>query len=187
MKRYLFVLIIITGLSDLLSAQSNLNVGAGYFGHTLSHPGIVLQMELENNYSQKASLPLRVNLGYYHHPRNHNGIFLDINTGFRRYFRSGLVLEESIGIGILQTMLNGEDGVFKVDENGVVSEASKFNRPDLMPSVSLGLGYNLTKRQSAQTILWLRPKLFWQYPQKSSSVYHIALEFGVTYKIKSIQ
>ena len=37
--------------------------------------------------------------------------FLDVNAGFRKYFNSGLFLEESIGVGILQSFLHS-DGVF---------------------------------------------------------------------------
>ncbi|MCB0637649.1 MAG: hypothetical protein KDC54_13560, partial [Lewinella sp.] len=130
-----------------IMAQSNRNLGLGYFGHTITYPGAVLEMEFEQVHSASAASPLRINLGYYQHARSHNGLFLDINYGFRHYTRSGFFLEESIGVGILQTILNGEDGVFQVDDEGNVSKGSRFNQPDFMPSITLGLGYNVGRKQ----------------------------------------
>ncbi|PHN07907.1 hypothetical protein [Flavilitoribacter nigricans] len=167
-----------------LSAQSNLKAGVAYFGHTLTHPGGVLELELEREFSERASLPFRIDLGYYRHARNHDGLFLDAHIGLRQYARSGFFWEESIGIGILQTMLNGEDGVFEVGEDGTVRRGSVFNQPDLMPSVTLGLGWDLTHRQDRKTLLWLRPKLYWQYPQKLVSVYHVAVQAGFSWQLR---
>ena len=166
---------------SISSANAQLNFGAGYFGQTVTHPGIVLEMEYETYKSSTMSLPFRVDLGFYSHPRNHMGLFLDINYGFRRYFDSGLFLEESIGIGVLGSALN--DAVFKVDENGIVSEGSKLNPPQLMPSLTLGIGYNLTnKNENSMNLIWLRPKISWQIPHKTTASFSPALQIGFTHR-----
>ena len=184
MKKIYFMLAMLVALSAATSGQTRINAGGGYFGHTASHPGIVLELEFEKMYTEKASLPLRLDAGFYSHPRNHNGLFIDISYGFRRYFRSGLFLEESIGIGVLQSILNS-DGVYQVDDNGNVSDASRFNPLDLMPSITLGIGYNLAKDGERQTLVWFRPKIFWQYPHKTSSTFTPAVQAGFTHTIKT--
>ncbi len=165
-------------------AQTKTNIGSGYYGHMGTHPGIVLEIEKEQMFSEKASLPVRIDLGFYVHKRNHNGLFVDVNYGFRRYYISGFFLEESIGFGILFSSLNS-DGVYEVDDNGVVSEVSGINQPDLMPSVTLGIGYNLSKNSDSKNLLWLRPKLAWQFPYKLSSLYTPCLQIGFTHTIRN--
>ena len=165
-------------------AQTNINVGGGFYGQTVTYPGLVLEAELEKMFSEKASIPIRANLGFYVQPRNSYGLFLDLNAGFRRYYSSGIFLEESIGVGILQTFLHS-DGVYSVDDSGMVSDASRVNPVDLMPSLTLGLGYNLTKNTGKQNLIWLRPKISWQLPQKLTSAFNFALQVGFTHTISS--
>lgn len=183
MKRIIFSLALIIGLTYISFAQSNTKIGVGYFGETVNNAGFVLELEREHRFSPSASLPIRLNVGYYAHQRNHKGIFTDINVGFRKYFSSGLFLEESIGIGVIQTMVNGEDGVFEVDDDGTVRETSRFNQPDLMPSITLGIGYQMDGGGALPSSIWLRPKVFWQYPQEQYSAYHIAVQVGMSWDL----
>ena len=181
MKKIILSIIISTTLISL-NAQSRINIGGGYFGQTVTHPGIVIEMEYETNVSSTMSLPLRVDLGFYNHPRNHTGLFIDANYGFRRYYKSGLFLEESIGIGVLGSAINTD--VFKVDDNGVVSETSKLNPLQLMPSITLGIGFNLTKsNEKSMNLIWIRPKISWEYPHKDTASFSPALQIGFTHQI----
>lgn len=182
MKKIFWLSIFIISFLGTTEAQTNINIGAGYFGHTVTHPGVVLEFEIEKMYSEKASLPIRVDLGFYSHPRNHNGLFLDINAGFRQYFKSGFFLEESIGIGVLGSILNS-DGVYKVNDEDEILEASRFNKPDLIPSITFGIGYNLSKQSNKQSLIWLRPKIFWQYPHKTTSTFNPVIQFGFTHTL----
>ena len=182
MKKLILSIIVIMSFTTV-NAQSRLNFGAGYFGQTVTHPGIVLEIEYETNVTSTMSLPFRLDLGFYHHPRNHNGLFIDANYGMRRYFKSGLFLEQSIGIGVLGSALN--TNVFTVDDNGNVSEGSKLNGLQLMPSLTLGIGYNLSKKNdNSRNIIWLRPKIVWQFPHKTTASYSPALQLGFTHQIK---
>ena len=177
MKRTYILLIALFSLTLGGMAQTNIKVGGGYYGHWGTHPGVVLEFESEKMFSENISLPLRVDLGLYSHPRNHTGTFIDVNYGFRRYFDSGLFLEQSIGFGLLSTHLNS-DGVFEVDDAGNVSETSRNMPVDLMPSVTLGMGYKLN---NDKTLLWMRPKLAWQFPHKTNSLYHVNIQLGFTH------
>lgn len=169
-----------------LDAQTNFNIGGGYFGHTATYPGMVIEAEMEHMFSEQASLPLRLDMGFYVHPRHNTGVFLDLNAGFRRYFKSGLFLEESVGVGVLESFLHS-DGVYKVDDAGNVAEDSRANPVQFMPSVTLGVGYNLSQGSGKQNLVWIRPKLFWQVPFKTVSAYNFALQVGFTHTIASRQ
>jgi hypothetical protein len=186
MKKIYFLLaaLVIFSVSQKMNAQTHLNVGGGYFGHTVTHPGVVIEIERERMFSENASLPIRLDVGFYVHSRNHTGLFIDLNYGFRRYFKSGLFLEESVGIGILQSFVHS-DAVYQVDESGTVSEASRAYSPDFMPSLTLGIGYNLSKGSGTQNLIWLRPKISWQLPHKTTASFHPAMQLGFTHTIKT--
>jgi len=168
------------------SAQTHFNIGGGYFGQNITYPGFVLEAEREQMFSENVSIPIRLDLGFYSHPRYHNALFFDLNAGFRHYFKSGFFLEESIGAGVLASFLNSDE-VYKVDDSGLVSEASRANPVDFMPSITLGLGYNLTQDSGKQNLIWVRPKVYWQAPHKTLSTYNFALQVGFTHTISSSQ
>jgi len=181
----LYISIMVIFLTTLgAAAQTYFNLGGGYFGQTVSYPGLVLEAEREQMFSENVSIPIRLDLGFYSHPRYHNGAFLDLNVGFRQYFKSGFFLEEGIGAGVLASFLNSDE-VYRVDDSGLVSEGSRTNPVDFMPSITLGLGYNLTKDSGKQNLIWVRPKLYWQAPHKTVSTYNFALQVGFTHTIKS--
>ena len=176
------LLIILIGIGIQSEAQTNRNIGLGYFGQTVTHPGIVLEVEWEKMYTAEVAIPLRVDLGFFVHPRNHFGLFLDVNYGFRQYFKSGWFLEESIGVGALVSILNS-DGAYEVDENGNVKESGNFSTVDFMPSITLGIGYNITHKNGTVNLLWLRPKVYWQLPHKTTSTFSPVLQIGYTRKL----
>lgn len=182
MKYLLIITINLFLLSNELKAQTNMNVGGGYYGQTATHSGFVLEFGLEQVHSEKVTTPFRVDFGFFHHPRNHNGLFADANYGFRYKFKSGLYLEESLGAGILMSFLNS-DGIYEVDDNGNVSEGSRFSTLDFMPSITLGLGYYIDKNGENKNHFWFRPKLYWQYPHKTTSTYNFVLQLGFTHKL----
>lgn len=163
-------------------AQTDSKIGGGYYGNTVSYPGLVLEYELEQMFGEKASLPRRVDAGFYVHPRYNTGIFVNANYGFRRYFKSGLFVEESVGIGVLSTFLNA-DAVYSVGENGEVTESSRYAATDLMLPLTVGIGYNFSKDAERKKLLWMRPQLFWQYPHKTSSMFTPALQVGYTFSL----
>ena len=184
MKKIYISIMLVFMTMTVVKAQTHFNIGGGYFGQTVSYPGIVLEAEREQMFSENVSIPIRLDLGFYSHPRYHNGLFLDLNAGFRQYFKSGFFVEEGIGAGVLAYFLHSDE-VFQVDDSGLVSEASRANTVDFMPSITLGLGYNLTQDSGKQNLIWLRPKVYWQAPHKTLSTYNFALQVGFTHTIKT--
>ncbi|MDX1446574.1 hypothetical protein [Lishizhenia sp.] len=183
MKRIVYSLTLCVMFLAQAQAQVQQNVGVGYFGNTVTYPGLVLEYGLEKMFTAQASLPLRLDVGFYHHKRYNTGVFADVNLGFRRYYASGLFLEESIGVGWMSTFV-ASDEVFSINDAGELEEASRYASTDVMPSITLGIGYDLTRKSAAKHLIWLRPKIFWQFPHKTTSFYSVALQVGYTYHLK---
>jgi len=180
MKKITIITVIILAFVFTGKSQNNQKIGAGYYGNMLTYPGLVFEYETEQVFSEKASLPIRADLGFYYHKRFNTGVFANVNIGFRRYMKSGLFLEESIGFGVLTTFLSSDD-VFEVDDTGNITEASRYAATDFMPAITLGAGYKM----KSGNLIWIRPQAFWQYPFRNSSLYTFAVQAGFSYTLKS--
>ena len=175
----LIMLFLISFSSEVLP---QMNAGVGYFGETGVYPGVVLEIEREPFHTPRFSTPFRADLGFYTHPRSHHALFLDVHQGIRRSFSNGLMVESSVGVGVMLSFM--PETVYTVDDSGNVSTTSKMQNPDLMPSVTLGIGYDLNKDPVKRDLIWIRPKIFWQYPYNSLALPHLALQIGFTHTIK---
>lgn len=179
-----YIILITAALSTFTAkAQKNQSFGIGYFGETLTYPGIVLEYDYESNQSEKAALVFRSNLGYYNHPRNHQAVFMDQHIGLRRNIGKHMFMEQYLGVGVMLPILNAP--VYKVNENGTVEESSKIMNPDFMPSFTLGLGYDFNDTPNRDAV-WIRPKMFWQYPYNTLALPHVAVQIGFTHTFKTI-
>lgn len=180
----LILISVFTGILLHNQAQSLRSLGLGYFGETGVYKGLVLEMEWEPLHSERFSTPLRADLGWYSHPRSHDALFLDLHQGLRRSFNNGITLESSVGVGIMLSIYN--ETVFSISEDGTVREASRLAAPDLMPSITLGAGYDLARSPEKRAMIWIRPKLFWQFPYNTLALPHLALQIGYTHTLKTL-
>lgn len=176
------ILMILIAVAVTMTAGADVNVGAGYFGHVLTHPGVVIEAEFEQSGSDGISVFSRVSAGAYSQPRYQTGLLLDAGVGMRHVFRSGIFVEESIGVGFLASRVNSE-GVYSVTEDGTVSEASPLNPIDLTASACLGIGYSFEMKHAQPMLIWLRPGIFWQFPHRLSSTFTPVLQVGITYTV----
>ena len=183
MKKIFLILVAITGIQLHLMAQSRLNGGIGYFGESLTHPGFVLEFEYEKPHSEAFSLPLRGDLGYHSNP-DYQSFFVDIHKGFRRYFSSGLVLEQSIGAGVIAKNYKGDDYWYNDQYFNSIPHGNKTVW-GFMPSVTAGLGYNLSKNREAVDLLWIRPKVYWDLGFRGFHLPYVALQIGFTHTFKT--
>ena len=53
MKKLYILALSILAVATGAFAQTNFNIGGGYFGQTVTHPGIVLEAELEQTFSDR--------------------------------------------------------------------------------------------------------------------------------------
>jgi hypothetical protein len=182
MKKAILYVIILSGVSLHTNAQKLLSGGIGYFGETGVYPGVVLELEYEKYRSEHFSTTSRANVGFYTHPRSHAALFMDIHQGLRRTLKNGIILESSVGLGVMFPYYNEE--VYKLNESGEFEESSRMANPDLMPSITLGLGYDFSGNRERRRMVWVRPKIFWQYPYNTLASPHISLQIGYTHTFK---
>ena len=179
MKKAILYSIFMLAISFHLDAQSLLSGGIGYFGETGVYPGLVLELEKETYQSDQLSTPFRINLGYYSHPRNHAAFFMDIHYGLRRTLNNGIMLESSVGVGVMLSYYSEE--VYEISEASDFTKASRLANPDFMPSITLGVGYDFSNYREKRRMIWARPKMFWQFPYNSLALPHLALQLGYTH------
>lgn len=180
--RYILLLLMCFGTIIFSRAQSIHSAGIGYFGETLTYKGVVMEYEFERIQSQNVSLVFRSDAGFYNHPRNHQAFFVDQHIGVRRNLNSHLFTESAIGIGVMLPRLNSP--VYRLNDQGELVNSRKFLDPDFMPSITLGIGYDFDT-SSNRNAIWLRPKMFWQYPYNTLPLPHVAVQLGFSHTIKS--
>lgn len=182
LKKIALCLIIFSGISAYIQAQTHLKGGFGYFGENGIHPGVVLEFEYEKMQSEDFSLPLRADLGFYT-KKDYHTVFIEIQKGFRKYFNSGLFMEQSVGVGLIAK--NYKTNYWYIDD--YASVVPHGNKPVLgfMPSVTFGIGYDISREQEGTRLLWLRPKVFWDLGFRNFYLPYSAIQLGYTHTFKT--
>jgi hypothetical protein len=181
-KKIILAIAFIAGLSTYTHAQSLMNAGIGYFGENGINPGVVLEFEHEKFHSDDFSLPLRADLGIYF-KEDYQAFFLDIHKGFRKYFESGLFMEQSIGVGLIGKSY--ETNYWYIDEYANSVAHGNTTVMGLMPSVTFGIGYNLSREKEGNDLIWLRPKVYWDLGFRGLHLPYTAVQLGYTHTFKT--
>ena len=181
MKRIISILAIVAGFHFAANAQTNLSAGIGYYGENAINPGVVLELEHEPFFTEGFSLPLRADFGFHSSP-DYNAWTIDLHKGFRKYFKSGLFLEQSVGVGLIAKGYNTnywyDDGLGNVVPHGNTTVMG------FMPSVTAGVGYDLSKNKEGLDLLWVRPKVYWDLGFRGLHLPYFALQVGYTHTFK---
>ena len=182
MKRTIFILAIQAGFILTASSQSRFNGGIGYYGENVTHPGAVLEFEYEHFTADGFSLPLRADVGFHINP-DYNAFTIDVHKGFRKYFKQGLFLEQSIGVGVIAKSYKTD--YWFVDDYWQVVAHGNRSVWGFMPSVTLGAGYNISKDREGSELIWIRPKFYWDLGFRALYLPYWALQIGFTHTFKS--
>lgn len=182
MKKYILIIIAIAGFAAGANAQTHLNVGLGYYAESIENPGLILEFEYEKMRSETFSLPIRGNIGFHSTP-GFNAMTFDLHTGFRKYFNSGLFLEQSVGFGIIAKRFKTE-GPWYIDKYSVSIPHGHNIVRGYMPSVTIGAGYNFSKNKGGKDILWIRPKVYWDLGFRGLYLPYYALQLGFSHNFK---
>lgn len=177
-----FTLIFTCALAIQGFSQTHLNLGAAYMGDKITHPGALIEFELERFFSDDFSVPIRADLGFFSTP-DYNSISIDVHTGGRQYLPSGLFFEQSVGLGLMGNVYQVES-IFYMDKyDNAVRYAPGINW-GFMPSVTLGVGYNLSHKKDTQNLIWIRPKVYWNFGVRGLNMPYAALQLGFTHNLK---
>ena len=181
-KKILFSIAIMAGISAHTNAQSLINAGIGYFGENGINPGVVLEFEHEKFHTDDFSLPLRADLGIYF-KEDYQAFFLDIHKGFRKYFGSGFFIEQSIGVGLIGKSYN--TNYWYIDDYAYSVPHGNTTVLGFMPSVTFGIGYNLYREKEGNDLIWLRPKVYWDLGFRGLQLPYSAVQLGYTHTFKT--
>lgn len=184
MKQLILISILLIAISSSTKAQREFKLGIGYFGDNVILPGALLQFEYEKYASESFSMPIQANLVYHAHPDFHS-FMIDINKGFRKYFNNDYFIEQSLGIGVAAKNFH-EQSYWYMDQREAVYIHGNKTVFGLMPSVTLGLGYDLSKAKDHSSLLWVRPKIFWDLGYRPLHLPNAALQIGYSLTLKSI-
>jgi hypothetical protein len=150
-----------------------------FLGQGGINPGATFTYERVLLSNQQFQLLTAAKAGMYFHFRNNDGFFFMIQSGTRYRLTKRLFAEHFLGIGYLQSFLNGGDAYY-VNASGQIIKAHKWGNPHFMPSISFGLSYQINQRIR----LHVRPMIYWQIPFNKSILVQYAFEAGLSVGLK---
>ena len=185
MKKLVILSAIILGIFTDGYAQRNFSLGGAYLGSSLTSPGFLMELEYEKAHSEQFSIPVQLHAGFYNDREDNNVLFTDIHRGFRKTFNNGLFVEQSFGVGVMLSFY--KDKPYYEAENGNAGYFPNGRGVDILPSITIGAGYNLPGKNGSKGRIWCRPKIYWQMPFDQPSQPKFALQIGYSHLITSNQ
>ena len=182
MKKIILIWVALVAIHFQTNAQTRISAGAGYYGENVTNPGLVLEFEYEKLHTGSFSLPLRADLGFHSTP-DFNAMTIDIHKGFRKYFESGLFLEQSVGVGMIAKSFKTE--MWFIDDYGYSIAHGGNTVWGFLPSVSAGMGYNFSKKEEGADLIWIRPKVYWDLGYRGLHLPYWAIQIGFTHTFKT--
>lgn len=146
------------------------------------HPGF--QIGTEFNYRSKSHTRLfqTANLNYFYHNYLAQGLGINTELGYEYRIGFGLAFTGLIGLGYMHTFATTEEFTFS---DGQYKKKPDKGNPRLFPSVSLDIGYYLTKKVNSPK-LFLRYQSWAEYPYSPGFIpvmTHINLHIGLKFFI----
>ncbi|MDC7126423.1 MAG: hypothetical protein PQJ46_12700 [Spirochaetales bacterium] len=164
-----------------ISAQEQkqlFSFGIGYFGETITHPGVELFAEYPLFQLNSSKILLRCNFGYYNHSDYSHNFFILPEIVYNYQFPNGIFVEPSVGAGWLCQFPDGK--TVSYDSGTFVTTTSV--RHYFMPSAALKGGFVFTVAGKESLVLASGFRAFWQYPFNSQWLFHPAIEFEFRYR-----
>ena len=178
------LLIVLFALSSVSAAgQKSISAGLGFVGESINAHGIVLEIERDKLYSEGASLPTRLNL-IFQNTEDYFTSSIDIHKGFRRNFSSGFVFEQSVGFGYIIKSYKEKSYWYRGELGENIPHG---NKPvgSVLPSVTIGAGYNFSTDKGGYDYLWIRPKVYWELASRTLNTPYFSVQAGFTHTIKT--
>ena len=183
MKTTQILILFFALLAQGLRGQNTFSAGMGYTGEGVKAHGIVLELEKSMVFTTGLSSPLRLDVRFLA-DENYYATSIDIHKGFRMQFRSGVVLEQAIGLGYAVKTYR-TDSYWYIDEYAF--SVAHGGRPvgGFMPSVTFGAGYNLSQEQGKLDLFWVRPKVYWDLGMRGLIAPYFSMQIGYTHSFKT--
>jgi hypothetical protein len=151
-------------------AAAGWEVGGGYFGETIAHPGVVVVADRPVGSSSIAQPVVTFEVGTFWHPRATVGVLADAQVGLQLGADRGYSFRASAGLGYLHSFIAAETVNF-----------ANTGRPGLMPLVDVGaFGWTLQPDAARPARVDASLRLFGQYPVNHHLALHPALVVTLT-------
>lgn len=180
MKRTLLLLSLLLLSASLFSGDKQYKnekhpLVISYFGEMVLNPGIVVGTEFDIIKTKRHDFFYTINLGSYIHPKNHIPVFLNSELGYRHNFNFGLSLDTMLGVGYFHRFV---DGKVYHEKDGEIVEKPNLGMPKVMPTFSLGAGYNFSRKFGKPFSLFFKAQAFGEYPYNNYIMPHFVLQLG---------
>lgn len=163
-------------LANPLPAHA-LGLTVGYYGETVTHPGLLLGAEQRIAPLAGADLLTTGHLGAYVHPGYAQVFFARSELALRWPLPGAFDIEAAAGLGVMQSRVDGD--LYAVGPTGAPERTFDLGRPAWMPSLALGVGRTWDHFGRA----FGRLELFGQYPYNGYVLPHAALSLGWTWRM----
>lgn len=131
------------------------------FFTTPVHPGVQLGAEIPWREGRRFILTPALNIGYMFHQKLFQGLYVNLEMGVDLKTGFGLHLKGKFGLGYLHTFTTGQEYQFR---DGSYVSRSDHGNGRLMPSLSIGLGYDLQRDEGKGTEIFMLYRSWLEYP-----------------------
>lgn len=125
------------------------------------HPGIQMGTEFNWKQGRHFSLYPAISIGYLFHNKLYQGFFVNAEIGYDYKTGFGLNFKSKIGLGYLHTFATQQEYQF---ENGVYHSSQDKGNWRLMPSLTVGLGYTIRKKDIQSPEVYALYQSWIEYP-----------------------
>lgn len=147
--------------------------------NTPVHPGLQAGTEFRWKEGRRFSLYPTVNLGYMFHRKLFQGLYVNVEVAFDVKTGFGLNLKSRLGLGYLHTFNTQQEYQFS---DGIYESKADKGNSRLMPSFTIGLGYNVNPGNTESPEVFVLYKSWIEYPYSPGFIpimSHIDLQAGV--------
>lgn len=163
-------------------------IRAGYYGETVTHYGLKIAYErpllthVRTRNQARKTLLFAPGLAAYRHPHNHLGFILSPELTYRRTGRRGGQFEVGIAPAYFRYFLDGT--TYEVDDAGEFRRVRLAGGSAFLPTISVGVGRDLSVRHKLSLAWFTRLNLMQQRPYNTSALLRFSLEAGVIVPLK---
>lgn len=153
------------------------------------HPALQVGTEFEWKRTKHFRFYPVVNIGYMFHQNLFQGCYANAELGIDFKASFGLNLKSKLGLGYLRTFTTRQEYQYK---NGVYRSEIDRGNSRLMPSLTLGLGYDLHRNDPSSPEVFMLYQSWLEYPYSpgfiplmSHTSFHLGGKFYTTWKRKN--
>ncbi|KAF5044947.1 hypothetical protein DSECCO2_486400 [anaerobic digester metagenome] len=158
--------------------------GSGFAGvlNTPLHPGFTFGTEFSYKQTETNKLFQTAKFGYFYHRLAQHALMLYTEGAYRHTFACGFSMQALLGAGYLHSIPALEK--FEQNNDGEYVRVGRFGRPQGMAGITLGLGYNICKKNPLRIGLdyqvWFQFPFVAEYvPVLPNTALHLTLSYSI--------